>query len=149
MATISFILPVKGRIEVDRQATGPQAMSMEDSTACIHGSRGVRAPASKHLISEVDFIARLAEAVLEPNPKVPWKAWNDDYSLIRRSIGETYPEMFYDYDRRMWEPGGFHRDLAGARPGVEDEDRKGQHHHAEGSGRRPRHAGCRGTTRCA
>jgi anaerobic selenocysteine-containing dehydrogenase len=108
---ISFLLPVKGRIEADRQATGAQATSMEDSTACVHGSRGVRAPASKHLISEVDFIARLAEAVLEPNPKVPWKAWNDDYSLIRRSIGETYPEIFYDYDRRMWEPGGFHRPL--------------------------------------
>nr|WP_294505871.1 FdhF/YdeP family oxidoreductase [uncultured Rhodopila sp.] len=108
---ISYILPVKGRIEVDRQATGPQATSMEDSTACIHGSRGVRSPASKHLISEIDFVARLADAVLEPNPNVPWKAWNDDYSLIRRSIGETYPEIFYDYDRRMWEPGGFHRHL--------------------------------------
>src|SRR5664279_542145 len=84
---------------------------MEDSTACIHGSRGVRSPASKHLISEVDFIVRLAEAVLEPNPKVPWRAWNDDYSLIRRSIGETWPEVFYDYDRRMWQPGGFHRTL--------------------------------------
>nr|WP_294527829.1 FdhF/YdeP family oxidoreductase [uncultured Rhodopila sp.] len=108
---ISYILPVKGRIEVDRQATGPQATSMEDSTACIHGSRGVRSPASKHLISEVDFIVRLAGAVLEPNPKVPWKAWNDDYSLIRRSIGETYPETFHDYERRMWEPGGFHRSL--------------------------------------
>jgi molybdopterin-dependent oxidoreductase alpha subunit len=108
---VSFILPVKGRIEVDQQATGPQATSMEDSTACIHGSRGVRAPASKHLISEVDFIARLAAAVLEPNPKVPWKAWNDDYGLIRRSIGETWPEVFYDYERRMWQPGGFHRTL--------------------------------------
>jgi molybdopterin-dependent oxidoreductase alpha subunit len=108
---ISFILPVKGRIEVDRQATGPQATSMEDSTACVHGSRGVRSPASRHLISEVDFIARLADAVLEPNPRVPWKAWNADYSRIRASIGETYPETFYDYDRRMWQPGGFHRTL--------------------------------------
>jgi molybdopterin-dependent oxidoreductase alpha subunit len=108
---ISFILPVKGRIEVDRQATGPQATSMEDSTACIHGSRGVRSPASKHLISEVDFIVRLADAVLEPNPNVPWRAWNDDYSLIRRSIAETYPEVFHDYERRMWQPGGFHRVL--------------------------------------
>jgi anaerobic selenocysteine-containing dehydrogenase len=35
----------------------------------------------------------------------------DDYSRIRRAIGETYPETFYDYDRRMWEPGGFHRNI--------------------------------------
>ena len=30
---ISFILPVKGRIEVDLQATGPQATSMEAANA--------------------------------------------------------------------------------------------------------------------
>jgi molybdopterin-dependent oxidoreductase alpha subunit len=108
---ISFILPVIGRIEVDRQPRGPQAVSMEDSLACIHGSRGVRAPASQHLISEVRLVAELAKATLDPNPKVPWDEWADDYSRIRAAIGETYPETFYDYDRRMWEPGGFHRDL--------------------------------------
>jgi molybdopterin-dependent oxidoreductase alpha subunit len=108
---VSFLLPVIGRIEVDAQASGPQATSMEDSSACIHGSRGVRSPASKHLISEVEFVARLAQAFLDPNPKVPWDAWLEDYSRIRTSIGETYPEIFHDYERRMWEPGGFHRKL--------------------------------------
>jgi molybdopterin-dependent oxidoreductase alpha subunit len=108
---VSFILPVIGRIEVDRQPSGAQAISMEDSLACIHGSRGVRAPASPHLISEVRLVAEIARATLEPNPKVPWDEWADDYSRIRVAIGETYPETFYDYDRRMWQPGGFHRDL--------------------------------------
>jgi molybdopterin-dependent oxidoreductase alpha subunit len=108
---VSFILPVIGRIEVDRQPSGPQAVSMEDSLACIHGSRGVRAPASPHLISEVRLVAEIAKATLDPNPKVPWDSWADDYRRIRVAIGETYPETFYDYDRRMWEPGGFHRDL--------------------------------------
>ena len=108
---VSFLLPVLGRIEVDTQASGPQSTSMEDSTSCIHGSRGVRAPASRHLISEVEFVARLAKATLAPNPKTPWTAWLADYRLIRESISETYPEIFYDYDRRMWEPGGFHRPL--------------------------------------
>ena len=108
---VSYLLPVLGRIEVDEQATGPQATSMEDSTACIHGSRGVRSPASRHLISEVEFVARLAKATLDPNPKTPWDAWLADYRRIRASIGETYPEIFRDYDRRMWEPGGFHRHL--------------------------------------
>jgi molybdopterin-dependent oxidoreductase alpha subunit len=108
---ISFLLPVIGRIEVDRQASGQQATSMEDSTACIHGSRGVRSPASPHLISEVRVVAELGKAALEPNPKVTWDNWVDDYSRIRRSITETYPEIFYEYDRRMWEPGGFHRSL--------------------------------------
>ena len=108
---VSFILPVLGRIEVDRQASGPQALSMEDSLACIHGSRGVRAPASPHLISEVKLVAELAKATLPPNPKVPWDAWVDDYSRIRAAISETYPDTFHDYERRMWQPGGFHRKL--------------------------------------
>ena len=108
---ISYLLPVIGRTEVDNQATGPQSLSMEDSTSCIHGSRGVRMKAAKPLISEIEFIVRLAKAVLDPNPKVTWDAWLADYSRIRVAIGVTYPEIFYDYDRRMWEPGGFHRPL--------------------------------------
>jgi anaerobic selenocysteine-containing dehydrogenase len=109
---ISFVLPVIGRIERDEQASGVQAVSMEDSTSCIHGSRGVRKPASRHLISEVKLVAELAKATLEPNPKVPWDDWVADYSHIRASIAEIYPDIFHGYERRMWEPGGFHRRLA-------------------------------------
>lgn len=108
---VSFILPVLGRTEFDVQRSGKQHLSMEDSTSCIHGSRGVRPPASPHLISEVAFVAELAKATLPPNPLTPWDAWCDDYSRIRQSIGETYPDIFYDYDHRMWQPGGFHRHL--------------------------------------
>jgi molybdopterin-dependent oxidoreductase alpha subunit len=106
---IGYILPVLGRIEIDEQGSGPQSISMEDSTGCIHGSRGVRAPASPHLISEVRLVAELAKATLPPNDKTPWDDWTNDYALIRRSIAETYPEIFHDYERRMWEPGGFRR----------------------------------------
>ncbi len=108
---ISYILPVVSRIEVDKAATGNQAVSMEDTSGCIHGSKGVRAPASPHLISEVRLVAELAKATLDPNPKVTWDAWIDDYSKIRQSIATTYPAIFEDYERRMWEPGGFQRPL--------------------------------------
>ena len=108
---VSYLLPVRGRVEVDTQATGPQSTSMEDSMASIHGSRGVRAPASQHLISEVEFVARMAKATLDPNPKVTWDEWLDDYSLIRQEISKTYPDIFHDYETRMWQPGGFHRKL--------------------------------------
>ncbi|KMO44196.1 formate dehydrogenase [Methylobacterium tarhaniae] len=108
---ISYILPVLGRIETDRQATGIQSLSMEDTTGCAHGSRGMRRPASAHLISEIRLVAELGKRVLEPNPRVPWDAWCDDYRLIREAISKTYPETFFDYDRRMWEPGGFQRPL--------------------------------------
>ena len=45
---ISYVLPCLGRTEVDVQASGPQAVSVEDSTACIHGSRGVRDAGRRH-----------------------------------------------------------------------------------------------------
>ena len=108
---VSYILPVIGRVEVDRQGTGPQALSMEDSLACIHGSKGVRSPASRHLMSEIRLVAEIAQATLPANPKVTWGAWADDFSLIRKAITATYPEIFHDYDERMWKPGGFHRSL--------------------------------------
>jgi anaerobic selenocysteine-containing dehydrogenase len=85
---------------------------MEDSTACIHGSRGYAPPASEYLRSEPWIIAQLAKAVLPPNPKVNWDWWIADYARIRDAIEQTYPDMFADFNARMFRPGGFHRPLA-------------------------------------
>ncbi|WP_424811362.1 FdhF/YdeP family oxidoreductase [Roseococcus sp. YIM B11640] len=106
---IAYLLPCLSRIEIDRQATGPQTVSMEDSTSFIHASRGLREPASPHLRSEPAIIAGIAKATLPPNPKLDWDAWVGDYELIRQSIAETHPEWYAEYGRRMWEPGGFPR----------------------------------------
>jgi len=107
---VAYLLPCRGRVEIDRQATGEQVVSMEDSTAKIHGSRGVRAPASRHLLSEPAIVAGIAKAALEPNPKVDWDGWVADYARVREMIGLTYHD-FHDMSVRMWIPGGFERDL--------------------------------------
>jgi molybdopterin-dependent oxidoreductase alpha subunit len=111
---VSYILPCLGRIEVDRQASGEQAVSVEDSTGCMHGSRGKMAPASDLLLSEPAIVAGIAQATLAPNPLVPWQAWVDDYSLVRDAIARTYPEIFHDFNQRMWTPGGFRRPVPAA-----------------------------------
>jgi molybdopterin-dependent oxidoreductase alpha subunit len=111
---VSYLLPCLGRIEIDRQGSGTQAVSMEDSTAHFHGSRGYAEPASPHLLSEPKIVAELAKATLPPNPKVNWDGWVNDYSTIRTSMEVTWPEMFKDYNKRLWTPGGFERPL-GAR----------------------------------
>ncbi|HEX4159503.1 MAG TPA: FdhF/YdeP family oxidoreductase [Rhizomicrobium sp.] len=108
---ITYLLPCLGRIEIDAQASGPQAVAMEDSTACIHGSRGQRKPVAANLLSEPKIIAGLAKATLKPNPKLDWDAWVADYSQVRDAIERTYPEQFKDINRRMFEPGGFPRPL--------------------------------------
>lgn len=111
---VSYILPCLGRIDIDQQATGPQAVSMEDSTTCIHGSRGQREPVSDMLRSEPWIVAGLAKATLPPNPKVPWDQWVGDYALVRDAIEATYPDQFKDFNKRLFKPGGFPRPL-GAR----------------------------------
>jgi anaerobic selenocysteine-containing dehydrogenase len=108
---ISYLLPVIGRTEIDETQSGPQTLSMEDSLGCIHASRGLRDPASPHLLSEPRVVAELAKAMLDPNPRVNWDAWATDYRKVRSAISETYPEIFWDYEKRMYEPGGFHRPI--------------------------------------
>lgn len=109
---VTYLLPCLGRIEIDEQVNGAQAVSMEDSTACIHGSRGQRKPVAEGLLSEPAIVAGLAKATLARNQKVDWDAWVADYSLVRDAIELTYPEQFRDFNRRMFEPGGFPRPLA-------------------------------------
>jgi len=103
----TWLLPCLGRIERDVQASGPQAVSMEDSTSCIHGSRGKAPPASPHLLSEPAIVAELAKRILPPNPRIDWDSWVADYGRIRDAIEATYPAIFEDFNQRLFTPGGF------------------------------------------
>lgn len=108
---VAYLLPCLGRIEVDRQATGEQTVSVEDSTGCMHGSRGQAEPASETLLSETQIIARLAANLFPDQKNVDWHAWAADYSLIRQAIEKTYPDTFSDFESRQWRPGGFRRPM--------------------------------------
>jgi molybdopterin-dependent oxidoreductase alpha subunit len=112
---ISYILPCLGRTEIDRQATGEQRNTTEDSTGCIRAWRGVAEPAGDKLLSEPAIVARLAKASLVDNPNLDWDAWVADYGLVRDAIAESYPEIFHDFNVRMMEPGGFHRPLGASK----------------------------------
>jgi molybdopterin-dependent oxidoreductase alpha subunit len=101
----AVILPCLGRTEQDIQATGPQAVTVEDSMSMVHASQGKLPPASEHLRSEPAIIAGMAAATL-PHSQVPWPAFAADYALIRDAIEAVYPE-FHDYNARIQAPGGF------------------------------------------
>jgi len=109
---VAFLLPCLGRIEVDEQATGEQAVSIESSLAHFHGSKGHAKPASGHLKSEPAIIAGLALATVDQDASVPWQAWVGDYSLVRKAIEETWPAVFNGLNDRMFDPGGLPRPLA-------------------------------------
>jgi molybdopterin-dependent oxidoreductase alpha subunit len=105
----AWLLPCLVRAEEDRQASGPQAVSMEDSLSHIHGSLGKRPPASPMLKSESAIVAGIARETLAPNPKLRWAEWTDDYGLVRDLIEKTYPDEFARFNDRLFTPGGFYR----------------------------------------
>lgn len=108
---VTFLLPCLSRLEKDVQATGEQWVSMEDSTACIHGSFGSRPPAGQHLLSEPKIIAEFAKATVPGKSSIPWDEWLADYARVRDEIERCYPDDFKDFNKRFRDPGGFHRDI--------------------------------------
>jgi molybdopterin-dependent oxidoreductase alpha subunit len=101
----AYIFPVIGRTERDMQASGPQAITVEDSMSMVHASRGTLKPASEHLRSEPAIIAGMAAATL-PHSKVGWMDLIADYDRIRDKIEVVFPE-FHHFNARVREPGGF------------------------------------------
>jgi molybdopterin-dependent oxidoreductase alpha subunit len=101
----SFILPCLGRTELDVQAEGRQAVTVEDSMSMVHASRGGLKPASEHLRSEPAIIAGLARATL-PNSKIDWAYLVADYARIRDKIEAVFPD-FAGFNEKIKTPGGF------------------------------------------
>jgi molybdopterin-dependent oxidoreductase alpha subunit len=108
-AKAAYILPCLSRTEIDKQETGNQAVTTEDSFSHISGTVGKRTPASKELKSELAIVTGIAKAVIAPRPKLKWDEWTGDYALVRDLIEYSYPKDFKDYNARMFQPGGFYR----------------------------------------
>ncbi|MGW3114221.1 FdhF/YdeP family oxidoreductase [Streptomyces sp. NPDC001091] len=101
----ALILPCLGRTEKDRQATGEQGTSVEDSMSMVHLSVGMKRPASEHLLSEPAIIAGMARAAL-PESATPWEWYVEDYDRIRDTMARAL-EGFEDFNRRVRLPLGF------------------------------------------
>ncbi|MGX8846015.1 CbbBc protein, partial [Pseudomonas aeruginosa] len=102
----ALILPCLGRTDIDRQAEGPQAVTVEDSFSMIHASYGQLEPLSQQMRSEPAIIAGIAKATLGNHP-VDWDALIANYERIRELIADTIPG-FADFNRRVRHPGGFY-----------------------------------------
>jgi formate dehydrogenase major subunit len=102
----ALILPTLGRTERDVQASGPQFVSVEDSTCSVHASRGPLEPASPDLRSEVAIVTGLAEATLGDRYGIDWRAMREDYRAIRRHIARVVPGC-ESYEVNVDRPGGF------------------------------------------
>ena len=108
----ALILPCLGRTELDVQRAGIQKITVEDTFSMVHASTGMNEPVSPLCLSEIDIVARMAEATLG-NERLDWLTLRDDYGVLRDLIAQTIAG-FDDFNRRIEEPCGFHLDNSAA-----------------------------------
>jgi molybdopterin-dependent oxidoreductase alpha subunit len=87
----ALILPCLGRTEIDRQASGEQFMTVEDSMGVIGSTRGNLEPVARQLLSEPAIVAGLAKSVPKTAKLVDWDAFVANYDLIRDKIEAVIP----------------------------------------------------------
>jgi len=97
---IALILPCLGRSEIDRQKSGEQFVTVEDSMGIINPSRGHAEPASQHLLSEPAIVAGLAKATLGSRSTVGWDGLVANYDRIRDRIERVVPG-FENFNARI------------------------------------------------
>ena len=102
----ALILPCLGRTDIDHQASGPQAVTVEDSFSMVHASYGQLRPLSAEMRSEPAIIAGIAQATLGAKP-VPWLELVEDYDRIRALIADVIPG-FENFNGKIQQPGGFY-----------------------------------------
>jgi molybdopterin-dependent oxidoreductase alpha subunit len=103
----ALILPCLARSDIDVQASGRQAITVEDSMSMVHASSGLVEPPSGELKSEVAIVCGMARATL-PHKGIDWDYFVEDYSRIRDKIEAVMPQLFHDFNQRIRQPGGFH-----------------------------------------
>lgn len=101
---VALILPCLGRSERDGEGN---FVTCENSMGVVQMSRGVLTPASPHLLSEVEIIARLADEVHGSRSPVPWRWLAEDYDRVRSLIERIVPG-FDGFNERVCEDGGFY-----------------------------------------
>lgn len=101
----ALILPCLGRTERDEQESGLQGQSVEDAMSMVHLSVGKKKPASEHLLSEPDIIARMARATM-PDSATDWEGYTADYDRIRDVMAKVLPG-FEGFNELVRQPNGF------------------------------------------
>src|SRR5262249_27019912 len=101
----ALILPCLGRTDKDRQASGEQGITVEDSMSMVHISYGMKEPAAPELRSECAILAGMAQSTLTES-KTPWQAYADTYDRSRDTMAHVLA-WFEAFNSRCRHPHGF------------------------------------------
>lgn len=103
----SLILPTLTHLDIDRQASGPQFTSCENSMGVVSMNKGALEPLAGEMKSEVAIIAGLATATLGKRSTVDWAGFSNNYDRIRDSVARVIPG-FNKFNEKVRMPGGFY-----------------------------------------
>ncbi|MCI0141032.1 FdhF/YdeP family oxidoreductase [Arthrobacter bambusae] len=102
----AMILPTMGRTEIDRQASGEQFVTVEDTVCAVHRSAGRLEPISDKVLSEVAIVCRMAGTVLGDKVPVDWHGFEADYDTVREHISHVVPG-FENFNQKARSRDGF------------------------------------------
>lgn len=103
----AIILPCLGRTEIDKQASGEQFVTTENSMGVVQTSTGILDPCSPHIKSETAIVCELAMATLKNRTRVDWKGMSNNYDNIRNLVESIVPG-FENFNVKVRHPGGFY-----------------------------------------
>jgi molybdopterin-dependent oxidoreductase alpha subunit len=103
----AIILPCLGRTDVDKQESGEQFVTCENSMGVVQMSRGILKPCSEDLKSETAIVCGLAEATLGKKSTVKWAELVKNYDKIRDLI-EKVVSGFDNFNQKVRRPEGFY-----------------------------------------
>ncbi|GAA4411847.1 FdhF/YdeP family oxidoreductase [Nibrella viscosa] len=104
---LSLILPTLTHLDIDRQASGHQFTSCENSMGVVSINMGVLKPLEGEMKSEVAIIAGIAMATLGSRSMVDWQGFTDNYDRIRDAVARVVPG-FDKFNEKIRMPGGFY-----------------------------------------
>lgn len=111
---VGLLLPSLGRTDIDARSNAVQVISVEDSMSMTHASGGIKKPISPDMMGEPAIVCGIGAALAQAAGKadtIGWRAFADDYALIRDRIEacvEGVIHGFDDYNAKLERPSGFH-----------------------------------------
>ncbi|MEZ0542135.1 FdhF/YdeP family oxidoreductase [Fibrella arboris] len=103
----SLMLPCLTHVDIDRQKSGQQFTSCENSMGVVSQNKGVLQPLEGEMLSEVAIIAGIAITTLGEKSTVDWVGYTENYDLIRDAISRVIPG-FDKFNEKIRKPGGFY-----------------------------------------
>ena len=137
----AYLLPCLGRIEIDRQATGVQFVTVEDTTGRFHASHGQVEPASEHLLVGAENRRRAGQGnSCRPIRRSTGTPGAVTTRLCATQSPSTYPKIFANFNERIKNPSGFDRPLPARERKWTTPNWQGQLHLAAQPVGRPRYS---------